>query len=271
MAGLPREELERLYIALNSQHQDHIRRKEAFDALTDRFNQSEVSLEEERAKTLNLERDNKRLSTELVRYIELASNAGTKAKGHDRNLQALTDTLQQERERASAAASALKVLDEDLHKTAQLLEAEKKNCEELQRRCNALQCELGSSRASMVESEQRALELCKLKEELRQLQEQMSTAQGLQSVSGSTRVFRADMCRLYMSTRTLPFSCQLLLTAGTILAGVLALEVGARGGERGMPQPHAASRAERSNHFEHERSAPARPRVRLGPSPGARR
>jgi len=173
VAALARDQLESMFCA--AQH-DHIRRKEAFDALTNRFTQSELSLEEERKKRQSLENENKRLSTELVRYIELASNAGTQAKGHDRNLHALTETLQKERERANAAASALKVLDEDLVHSSKQLEAEKKRCAEFEARVAALQHELGASRSRIAEGEQRALEASKLRDELRRLKEQASNA-----------------------------------------------------------------------------------------------
>ena len=53
---LTRSDLESLFI---SQQQEHTRRKEAFDQLCDSFNQSEISLDRERAKSVALEREQK--------------------------------------------------------------------------------------------------------------------------------------------------------------------------------------------------------------------
>ena len=84
--------------------------------LCDSLNQSEQTRK-------TLEKDHKRLSAELVRYIELASqsNAGPQGQVQSRNMAALQEALVSERERANAAASALRLLDEELHNTSQEL------------------------------------------------------------------------------------------------------------------------------------------------------
>jgi hypothetical protein len=71
-----------------------------------------------------LEKDHKRLRTERVRYIELASNVGPLSQVQSRNVAALQEALVSERERANAAASALRLLDEELHNTSQELRYE---------------------------------------------------------------------------------------------------------------------------------------------------
>ena len=81
--------------------------------LCDSLNQSEQTRK-------TLEKDHKRLTAELVRYIELASNVGPQS----RNVAALQEALVSERERANAAASALQLVDEELHNTSQELRYE---------------------------------------------------------------------------------------------------------------------------------------------------
>jgi hypothetical protein len=63
-------------------------------------------------------------SVRSVRYIELASNVGPLSQVQSRNVAALQEALVSERERANAAASALRLLDEELHNTSQELRYE---------------------------------------------------------------------------------------------------------------------------------------------------
>jgi len=109
----------------------------------------------------------------------LASNAGSQNQGQSRNMAALQEAIVSERERANAAASALALLDRELHSASQELSAAKCDNASLESRCGALEKDLASARALVIDAQQRALKSASAQEkqqaeQLAKLQQELS-------------------------------------------------------------------------------------------------
>ena len=92
---------------------------------------------------------------------------------------ALQEAIVSERERANAAASALALLDRELHSASQELSAAKCDNASLESRCGALEKDLASARALVIDAQQRALKSASAQEkqqaeQLAKLQQELS-------------------------------------------------------------------------------------------------
>eukprot|EP00961_Rhodomonas_salina_P043894 589447-Rhodomonas_salina.1 len=204
----------------------HDQRKEAFDQLCAKYSASEEKLKEEMVrsksylqKAESLERDAKRLTTEFERRGVEISHAEAKLRNH----QTIEGAMLAERERANTAASALKVLDVQLHEATEKLkqmhmldsrvrelEMELRNTKgdlsstasdskTLRQRCESLETEIGKYREQLAKSEDFAKngmqQLSKLESEVSSLTVQKNSLQTQLQTATKDRAQEAEKVR----------------------------------------------------------------------------